>query len=146
MNIRQWFLVAIVALPLVELYLLIKLFGVLGFITTLALLLGAASLGMSLLRSQGLSTWMKVQHALARGETPALEMLESGLVALGGMLLVIPGMLSDILGLACLIPASRRRWAAYLLQNFVILPQGATGGAAEPEGMRVIEGEYKREE
>lgn len=146
MNIRQWLLAAIVALPLLELYLLIKLFGALGFVTTLALLLGAASLGMSLLRSQGLSTWMKVQNALARGETPALEMLESGLVALGGLLLVIPGMLSDILGLACLIPASRRRLAAYLLRNFVVLPGGAADGAGEPAANRVIEGEFKREE
>ncbi|SMF96738.1 UPF0716 protein FxsA [Methylomagnum ishizawai] len=142
MDIRQWLLAAVVALPLLELYLLIKLFGALGFVTTVALLLGAASLGMSLLRSQGLSTWMNVQRALARGETPALEMLESGLVALGGLLLVIPGFLSDILGLACLIPASRKKLAGYLLQKFVVLPDG---GTEPPQGPRVIEGEFKRE-
>ncbi len=142
MNIRQWLLAAVLALPLLELYLLIKLFGALGFVLTLALLLGAAGLGMSLLRAQGLSTWMRVQHALARGDMPAREMLESGLVALGGLLLVIPGFLSDLLALFCLIPASRKILATYLLENHLEMPPRPADSAARI----TIEGEFKREE
>lgn len=145
MNIKQWFLIALVGLPILEIYLLIKLFGALGFVLTLALLLGAAGLGMSLLRSQGLTTWLKVQNALARGELPAHEMLESGLVALGGLLLVLPGFASDILALICLIPATRKPLALYLLQHVTILQPGAPAGAA-PEGPKTIEGEFRRED
>lgn len=145
MNIRQWLLVALVGLPIVELYFLIKLFGTLGFILTLALLLGAAGLGASLLRTQGLSTWLKVQQAAARGELPAQEMLESGLVAVGGVLLILPGFVSDILALLCLIPATRKPLALYLAQRLVLL-QPRNTGSAEPEGQRVIEGEFRREE
>jgi UPF0716 protein FxsA len=142
MDIRRWFLLAVLSLPFLELYLLIKLFGALGFVLTLALLLGSAGLGMSLLRSQGLATWMRVQHALARGEVPAQEMLESGLVALGGLLLVVPGLISDILALFCLVPGSRRRIAQRLLERgYAAAPEAGGSG-----GRLTIDGEFKREE
>jgi UPF0716 protein FxsA len=141
MNIRQWLLVALLSLPILEIYLLIHLIGALGFVLTLVLLLSAAALGMSLLRSQGLSTWMRVQHALARGEMPAREMLESGLIGAGGLLLLIPGFLSDILALFCLIPATRQSLALYLLKNYVTVPPQAT----ESGGRLTIDGEFKRD-
>jgi UPF0716 protein FxsA len=142
MNIRQWLLLALLSLPILEIYLLIKLIGALGFVFTLALLLSAAALGMSLLRAQGLSTWMRVQQALARGELPALEMVESALVAVGGLLLLIPGFLSDIFALGCLIPATRHRLALYLLKNHLMMqPRPPESG-----GRLTIDGEFKREE
>lgn len=142
MNIARWLMLALLSLPILELYLLIKLIGVFGFLLTLALLLSTAAIGMSLLRTQGLSTWMRVQAALARGESPAREMIESGLVALGGLLLLIPGFISDLLALLCLLPASRRRLALFLLERHI--------GARPPTGNSgerlTIEGEFRREE
>lgn len=143
MNMGFWVLLAVLSLPVVEIYVLIKLMGALGFFLTLGLLLGAAGLGMSLLRSQGFSTLMQLQQAMARGELPAREVIESGLVALGGLLLLIPGFLSDIAALFCLIPASRQRLALYLLRHYVGL-RPATDG--RPEERLTIEGEFKRED
>lgn len=84
MNIGQWLLLALLSLPILEIYVLIKLIGSLGFLLTLVLLLGAAALGTFLLRIQGWTTWFRVQQALARGELPAREMIEGGLIAAGG--------------------------------------------------------------
>lgn len=142
MNIARWLLLALLSLPVLEIYLLIKLIGLLGFLLTLALLLSAAAFGMFLLRTQGFSTWMRVQQALARGELPAQDMIESGLVAVGGLLLLIPGFLSDLFALPCLIPATRRQLAAYLLKNHIIMPR-RTG---ESEGQLTIDGEFRRED
>lgn len=142
MNIARWFLLGLVSLPVLEIYLLVKLIGLLGFVLTLALLLSAAAFGMFLLRIQGFSTWMRVQQALARGELPAREMIESGLVAAGGVLLLIPGFLSDVLALPCLIPATRRRFAAYLLSNYIVMPPQPNGS----DGQLTIDGEFKRED
>jgi UPF0716 protein FxsA len=142
MNIARWLLLALLSLPVLEIYLLIKLIGLLGFILTLALLLSAAGLGLFLLRTQGFSTWLRVQQALARGELPAQAMVESALVAVGGLLLLIPGFLSDLLALPCLIPATRRHLAAYLLKNHFIMPHRPN----ESDGQLTIEGEFRRED
>jgi UPF0716 protein FxsA len=145
MNISQWVLLAVLSLPILEIYLLIKLVGALGFLLTLALLLGAAGLGGFLLRIQGWTTWIKVQQALARGELPAREMLESALIGAGGVLLLVPGFISDILALFCLIPATRRQFAEYLLRHHIPRPARPAPHRTADEP-RVIEGEYKREE
>ena len=143
MNMMHWVLLALVCLPVVEIYLLMQMIGVLGFFITLALLLTAAMVGTHLLRLQGWSAGMRLQQALARGEMPALEILESGLIATGGLLLLLPGFLSDILALLCLIPATRRLLMAWLLRRQPF--PGYTGGA--PAGdRRTLEGEFKREE
>jgi UPF0716 protein FxsA len=143
MNISRWFLFALLSLPILEIYVLVKLIGALGFLLTLALLLGAAAFGMSLLRVQGFSTLLRVRQALERGELPALEMVESGLVAAGGLLLLIPGFLSDILALGCLIPAIRHRLALHLLKNHIMAPPVPESRA---RGRITIEGEFKRED
>ena len=145
MNIAPWLLLALVALPVLEIWFLVKLVGMLGLILTVALLFGAASIGMALLRSQGFATWTQVQHELAQGRLPAERMIESAILAVGGVLLVIPGFLTDFLALPCLIPATRRRLALYLMRHARIVGQRGAGldESAEP---KVIEGEFRREE
>jgi len=142
MNIGQWLLLALLSLPILEIYLLIKLIGSLGFFPTLFLLLGAAVLGTFLLRIQGWTTWFRVQQALARGELPAREMIEGGLIAAGGLLLLIPGFISDLLALLCLLPATRKRIAQRILESGISQPPGR----ATRETRHTIEGEFKRED
>jgi UPF0716 protein FxsA len=141
MNIGRLLLFALLSLPILEIYVLVKLIGAFGFLLTLALLMSAAAVGMFLLRVQGFSTLLRVRQALARGELPAREMIESGLVATGGLLLLIPGLLSDILAFCCLIPATRRRLASYLLKKQVAAP-----AVRESRGRLIIEGEFTRED
>jgi UPF0716 protein FxsA len=142
MNIGQWLLLALLSLPILEIYLLIKLIGSLGFFPTLFLLLGAAVLGTFLLRVQGWTTWFRVQQAMAQGELPAREMIEGGLIAAGGLLLLIPGFVSDLLALFCLLPITRKRIAQRILENAVARP----GGKATHETRHTIEGEFRRED
>lgn len=142
MNIGQWLLLALLSLPILEIYVLIKLIGSLGFLFTLVLLLGAAALGTSLLRIQGWTTWFRVQQALARGELPAREMIEGGLIAAGGLLLLIPGFISDVLALFCLLPVTRKRLAQRILESGISHPPGKS----TREVRHTIEGEFKRED
>ncbi len=142
MNIAQGVLLALLALPILEIYLLIQIGGIVGFLPTLLLLFGAAGLGTYLLQTQGWSTWMRLQQSLARGELPAAELVDGAMVVAGGALLLLPGFLSDVAGLLCLIPFTRRLLAAWLVKNRL----GARPGQAGAEESKVIEGEFKRED
>jgi len=142
MNIGQWLLLALLSLPILEIYLLIKFIGTLGFFPTLLLLLAAGALGAFLLRVQGWTTWFRVQQALARGELPARELIEGGLIAAGGVLLLIPGFISDLLALLCLLPATRKQLAQRILESRVLRPVET----ATRETRRTIEGEFRRDD
>jgi UPF0716 protein FxsA len=139
MNIARGVLLAFLALPILEIYLLIQVGGVLGFLPTLLLLFGAAGLGTYLLQTQGWSTWNRLQQSLARGELPADELLNGAVIVAGGALLLLPGFLSDLVGLLCLLPPTRRLIAAWLVKNSLAAHSTDTGP-------RVIEGEFKRED
>ena len=143
MNIAQGVLLALLALPVLEIYLLIQMGGLVGFLPTLFLLFGAAALGTYLLQTQGWSTWNRLQQSLARGELPADDLVNGAVIVAGGALLLLPGFLSDVAGLLCLIPFTRRLIAAWLVKSRLGLQPGQPPKADEP---RVIEGEFKRED
>lgn len=141
MNIAQWAMLAILALPVVEIYLMIMVGAVLGFFPTLLLLLGAAFLGTYLLQTQGWSTWSRLQQSLARGEIPAAELANGAVIVIGAALLLLPGFLSDIVALFFLIPTTRKLLARWLINSR--LGQQVNSGSKEPG---VIEGEFRRED
>jgi len=143
MNIARWLLLALLSLPILEIYLLIKVGGIIGFLPTLFLLFAAASLGTYLLQTQGWSTWVRLQQSWARGELPAAELLDGAIILAGGALLLLPGFLSDLLGLLCLFPSTRRMIAAYLIKTHFGLRPGAPPSREAP---KTIEGEYRRED
>ncbi len=141
MNIARGVLLALLALPILEIYLLIQVGGLLGFLPTLFLLFAAAGLGTYLLQTQGWSTWMRLQQSLSRGELPADELLNGAVIVAGGALLLLPGFLSDVVGLLCLLPFTRRLIAAWLVKSSLSVK--TVHGTAES---KVIEGEFKRED
>lgn len=99
--------VALVVVPLVELYVLIQVGGQLGVLPTVLLLLLMSLLGGYLLRREGLRTWRALRAALQQGRLPAREVADGALVVLGGSLLLTPGFVTDLFGLACILPLSR---------------------------------------
>ncbi|NMH66924.1 FxsA family protein [Shewanella salipaludis] len=107
----------LVLLPVIELSVLIRVGEVLGSWTTIALVLLTAIVGVSLVRSQGLHTLMQVQQKLARGEVPGQEIVEGMMLALAGVLLLIPGFVTDFIGLLLLTPLSRVPIASYLYKR-----------------------------
>lgn len=103
-----------IALPLLELMVMIRVGRALGFLELLALLLLSAFIGSTFARREGLRVWSEYQAALAAGREPAEGVLEGVLVLLGGALLILPGFISDGFGLLLLLPWTRRAIARVL--------------------------------
>ena len=118
--------VALVVVPLVEIYVLIQVGQVIGALPTVALLVAMSLLGAWLLKREGRRTWTAFRNALGSGRVPAKEVADGGLVIFGGALLLTPGFATDLFGLACVLPGSRavlRR----LLTGFVARRLGVPG-------------------
>ena len=142
------FLLLLLGLPLLELYVLIRVGSDIGALPTVMLTIFTAVVGIGLVRLQGFSTLMKVRVAMDRGEVPAMEMLEGATLLVAGFFLLFPGFITDTLGFLCLIPPLRRWVLLSLLERArVIHPvQAPPEGPGGPDKPRVIEGEYHRED
>ncbi|MGI3003231.1 FxsA family protein [Shewanella algae] len=147
-------LIIFVLIPVVELSVLIRVGEVLGSWNTVALVILTAVVGVSLVRSQGLSTLMSVQKKLAIGEAPGQEIVEGMMLAMAGILLLIPGFVTDLIGLILLTPITRAPLARYFYQRMqlkVVTGAQFRAGANpfEPphqrsQGGDVFEGEFER--
>lgn len=100
-------LLVFILVPIAELYLILTVGDAIGIGWTLALLAVDSVVGSLLLRSQGRSAWRRLQHTLERGRMPHREVQDGVLVIFGGALLITPGFLTDVLGLALLFPPTR---------------------------------------
>ena len=98
---------ALIVVPLVEIYLLVQVGQVIGPLPTIALLLAMSLLGAYLLRREGARTWRAFRTAMGSGRVPAREVADGALVIFGGALLLTPGFATDLLGLACVLPVTR---------------------------------------
>lgn len=133
------FALLLLGFPLLELYLLIKVGTLIGALPTVMLVIGTALLGLALLRRQGLQNYRRMQQCTARGEVPALEMMEGVVMLVGGMLLLVPGLISDAVGLLCLFPPVRRTIVRRWLRRVQVHVYGGTAGS----GGRVYDAEYR---
>jgi UPF0716 protein FxsA len=127
-------LLIFVLIPVMELSVLIRVGEALGAWTTVGLVLFTAVVGVSLVRSQGLSTLMSVQQKLNRGEAPGQEIVEGMMLAMAGVLLVIPGFITDFIGLLMLTPLTRKPMAALLFKRLQlrVVSQGFGGPGFGP--------------
>lgn len=101
-------LLLFLSVPVIEIYLLIKVGSLLGALPTVALLLAISLAGAYLVRSQGFRIISEVRDELSHGRLPAARMLDGALVLIGGLLLTTPGFFTDFIGIFFLIPATRR--------------------------------------
>ena len=97
----------LLAVPVVELWIIIQVAGQLGLGVTLLLLVLISVAGARLLKQQGLHTWRRLQATLSRGQMPTAEVTDGALILLGGALLMTPGFLTDFFGLLLLLPPAR---------------------------------------
>jgi UPF0716 protein FxsA len=102
------FLLLLLLFPVLELFVLVRVGMSLGFIPTFLLVVATSLLGLFVIRVAGFATAMRARESLSRGELPAQQMLEGLMIAVGGGLLLLPGFVSDILGVICLLPVTRR--------------------------------------
>jgi UPF0716 protein FxsA len=133
--------------PLMEIYFLIKVGNAIGAIPTISLVVFTALLGAMLLRFQGLMTLQRTRMTMARGELPALEMMEGILLLASGVLLLTPGFVTDAIGFGFLVPPLRRGLILWFIKKSDVR-RGHVGGAPgdRPAGPHTIEGEYHRED
>jgi UPF0716 protein FxsA len=96
-----------IVVPLLELYVILRVGDWIGAVPTILLLAADSVLGSLLLRSQGRSVWRRFNEALAGGRVPHREVMDGVLVIFGGAFLITPGFLTDIVGLILLIPPTR---------------------------------------
>ncbi len=146
MNLFRLLLILFLTVPLLEIYLLIQVGSVIGALPTVFLVVFTAVVGAFLLRMQGFATMRRVQATLARGELPAIEMLEGLVLLISGALLLTPGFFTDIVGFLCLIPPLRRRLILWLLENsFFGGGMSPPPSSGDSHGPRTIEGEFWRD-
>ncbi len=105
---------AFTLIPMIELYLLIQLGSVIGAFNTLLLVILTAATGAYLARLQRLQVMFRVKERLQRGEMPAEDMLDALIIFIAGVVLLTPGLLTDMAGLLLLVPSVRFRFKLWL--------------------------------
>ena len=144
MSAVRLLLVLFLVVPLAEIWVLIEVGSVVGAVATIGLVVLTAVVGAALMRAQGLATLFRARAAMAKGEVPALELLEGAVILIAGALLLTPGFITDATGFACLIPSVRRR---LILATVRLQPAGAPRPRGHPrDDGRTLEGEYWRPE
>jgi UPF0716 protein FxsA len=156
---RGLFLLLIIV-PIAELMILLKVGRILGVLPTIALLIFMAAAGIYILKQQGFSTMNRAQLRMQSGEVPAKELMEGVMLAFGGLLLLIPGFISDGIAFIFLLPFTRRPLLAFLLRSGYLKAFDKNTGSASfvqfgagwqrgpgfgQNGGRAYEGEFTRE-
>ena len=124
--------------PLIELYLLITIGGVIGVAPTIAIVLGTGVLGAWLARWQGLAVLRRVNEEMAAGRLPTDALIDGLLVLVAAAVLLTPGLLTDTAGFVLLVPASRA-----VIRKAVAAAIARRVQVGEPD---VIDAEWFREE
>jgi UPF0716 protein FxsA len=112
------FLVLLVTIPIIEVWLLIQVGQRIGILPTLAILILEALLGAWLMRREGSRAWTALNNAFGTGRMPAPELADAALILVGGVLLMLPGFITDVIGFVFLLPFTRpfaRKLLAFLV-------------------------------
>lgn len=157
--------VLFIGMPLLEIAVFIQVGGVIGVWPTIGLIVATALAGSLMLRQQGLTTLMRARTQLDRGELPAREMFDGVCLVLAGAMLLVPGFVTDALGLLLFFPPFRellrlliarhvaakaaRGEARIFVDGVEIGPDGrprngrGRRGGRDRRGGTVIEGDYE---
>jgi UPF0716 protein FxsA len=108
----------LLALPFVELAVFIAIVHWVGFLPALSAVIVVSAAGAWLVRHQGLSVWRQVDARLRSGDVPSTEVVNGLLVLVAGVLLVVPGFVTDVLALALLVPPVRAVVRSVLFRRF----------------------------
>jgi UPF0716 protein FxsA len=147
-------LALLVLVPLVELYVLIQVGQTIGALPTLLLVLATSALGAWLLKREGAKAYRHFVEAVQAHRVPTREVADGALVLAGGLMLLVPGFVSDVIGLLLLLPPTRallRRPVTALVAGRLLGPLGSAGavfgaGGRRPARGDVIDGEVVRDD
>lgn len=132
--------------PLAEIWLMIDIGSVIGAGWTVFSIITTAVIGGSIVRFQGLGVYSRMNLSASRGELPAMEIIEGFSLLISGILLLLPGFITDAMGFLILIPPLRRWFALNLLKRSFIVPNDQSSPQQEnkPTEPSTIEGEFRR--
>ena len=109
-------LLSIILIPIIEIYLFIKIGSQIGAITTISLIFITAIVGVYYAKYEGLNTLKAGFLQLSKNEAPAYEIVSGAAIAFAALLLIIPGFATDILGFLLIFPISRK----FFINKFLI--------------------------
>jgi len=124
----------IIGIPLIEIYLFIKVGSQIGAFNTICLILITAIIGIIYARYEGLNTLKSGISQLTRNEIPIYEMISGAALAFGGILLILPGFATDFLGFLLIFPITRKMFIKKFSKNY---------NKKSNEKNNYIEGEYE---
>jgi len=144
---RGWplvvFVLLLVAVPVFEVWLLIEVGRSIGWWPTIAILVAEAAVGAWLMRHEGNRAWKALMDAMSTGKVPSGELADAALVLVGGVLLMVPGFLTDVVGFIFLIrwtrPIGRKLIAFFVARRLNRL--GIPLARARVDRSNLIEGE-----
>lgn len=147
----MWFLLILVALPLIEIALFITVGGWIGLWPTLGLVLASCVAGSAVLRANGLRVMGELQRTADAGGDPRGPLAHGALIMLAGVLLLIPGFFTDAIALLLLVPPVRglligwgaARTTARMTVRASRFGGRRRGGPARPAPPEIIEAEYE---
>jgi UPF0716 protein FxsA len=124
--LARFFALGLIALPIIEIAIFIKVGQLIGLLPTLALIIGAALLGGLLLRQQGLSVLTRLRDNINTGRMPGRAIADAMMIGVAALLLVLPGFLSDLVALALLLPPVRSWIYAALASRVTVVDTTTT--------------------
>ena len=135
---------AFLAIPLIEIYVMIQIGSVIGAGWTVLSIVATAVIGAFIIRLQGFGVYQRMNRSMEAGELPAMEMLEGLALLVAGLLLLTPGFITDALGFLLLVPPLRKKLVLGMLKKFFIQQVGPGAPSSGPAGRQPIEGDYRR--
>jgi UPF0716 protein FxsA len=139
--------VLLVAIPTLEIWLLVQVAHQIGFWPTLLILVVEAALGSWLMRREGSRAWQALTTTFSTGKVPSGELANAALILVGGVLLILPGFATDLIGFLFLLPLTRplaRRLLAFFVARRINRLSGALAGdlaGRGGSGATIIRGE-----
>ena len=127
-------LLTIILVPVVEIYLLIKIGSQIGAMSTILLIFTTAVIGIYYAKYEGLNTLKSGFTQLSKNQTPAYEVISGAAIAFAALLLIIPGFATDIIGFLLIFPLSRKLIFKKLFKKFKY---------KENKKKKYIDGEYE---
>jgi len=108
----------IVAVPLVEIYLMIKIGGIIGALNTIFLIFFTAITGVYFARLEGLNAIRSGFNQLVKNKVPIYEIISGATLGFAALLLIIPGFLTDVIGFLLIIPITRKFFIKFIFSKF----------------------------
>lgn len=143
-HLGRLILVLFLLLPFLEIATFIWIGGQIGILATLASIIIAAGLGIVIIRWQGIGLLMDSRQMLQRGEIPTRQFFDGMLLAFAGLLFILPGFLSDLVGFLLLLPPVRGLIFNALSKNMVVVTTyRPTDSSGAPKSIDLDPNDYR---